>query len=81
MFFIIKGKNCSKKTKVIVSFPDVMWWHYFWKSLFARVYACSHTYEKLSVLLSVRCNAEQELLMHCMLLALAEVQGQQDQYY
>ncbi len=41
-----------------------------------------HTFtHSLNLILLLRCNAEQELVMHYMLLALAEVRGKQDQYY
>lgn len=51
-------------------------------NLYMRRNTHKHTFTlSLSLILLLRCNAEQELVMHYMLLALAEVRGKQDQYY
>lgn len=50
-------------------------------SILSCVWMLLHTSKRLSVPELVMCNAEQELLMHCMLPALAEVHRKQDQYY
>jgi len=49
----------------------------FWSR---NIHTSTHSHI-LSLILLLRCNAEQELVMHYMLLALAEVRGKQDQYY
>ncbi len=88
--FVIEAHNGNvQDTNILIKFQNCEF-VYFWRTQMLsgkssgtyNHYVGTHTStHSLSLILLLRCNAEQELVMHYMLLALAEVRRKQDQYY